>query len=48
MGDEHAAEAGWVAQLVAGLSAYFYSIGYDKKQFRQEVDAAVAHITGSA
>ena len=48
MGDEHIKEAAWVAQSVAGASAYMYGVGYSKETFIQEVDAAVEHIKKSA
>jgi len=37
-------EAGWVAQSVAGASAYLYGTGYDKARFRSEVDKIVEHV----
>ncbi len=48
MDDEHVKEASWVAQSVAGLSAYLYGIGYSQEKFMQEVDAIVEHIIKSA
>ena len=48
MGEEHIKEASWVAQSVAGWSAYFYGIGYSKEAFVQELDAIVEHLKKSA
>jgi len=42
--DEQVKEAGWVAQSVAGASAYLYSLSYDQKRFRDEVDRMLEHI----
>ena len=42
--DEQMMEASWVAQVVAGLSAYVYGIGYDKELNQREIDATVEHI----
>ena len=44
--DAHVQEAAAVAQQVVGFSTYLPAIGYAVAQFRQELDAAVAHITG--
>ncbi len=48
MNDEQVKEASWVVQVVTGLSAYLYGIGYDVEKWQQEVDAAVEHIKKSA
>ena len=48
MGDEHVKEASWVVQSVTGASSYLYGVNYDPEKFRQELDAAVAHIKKSA
>jgi hypothetical protein len=37
-------EAGWVAQSVAGASAYLYSTGYDQTRFENEVNQIAEHI----
>ena len=42
--DEQFKEASWAAQVVVGLSAYMYGIGYDKELNQQEIDATVEHI----
>ena len=42
--DEQIKEASWVAQVVAGLSAYMYGIGYDKELNQREIDATVEYI----
>ena len=40
-------EASWAAQVVAGLSAYVYGIGYDKELNQREIDATVEYIKKS-
>lgn len=41
MDDEQIKEAGWVAQNVAGASAYLHSVGYSRELFLKELDALV-------
>jgi hypothetical protein len=42
--DEQIKEASWAAQVVTGLSAYMYGIGYDKELNQREIDATVEYI----
>ena len=48
MSDEQVREASWVVQVITGLSAYFYGIGYSQETFMQELDMIVEHIKKSA
>jgi hypothetical protein len=41
-------DAGWAAKVTAGLSAYFYGIGYSKEQYVKDLDKIVKHIKQSA
>ena len=45
MGEAAVQEASATAAQVVGFSAYLHGIGYSVEQFKQELDAAVAHIT---
>ena len=42
--DEHLKEASWVAESVAGASAYMHGVGYDMQRFKQEVDTIVHYL----
>ena len=42
------AREGHIVQVVTGLSAYLYGIGYSQEKFMQELDAIVEHIKKSA
>ncbi len=44
MSDEQVKEASWVVQVVTGISAYLYGIGYSQETFMKELDATVEHI----
>ena len=48
MSDEQVREASWVVQVITGLSAYLYGIGYSQEKFMQELDMIVEHIKKSA
>ena len=48
MDEEHIKEASWVANAVAGISAYLHGIGYSKAKFNEDLDAIVEHIKKSA
>ena len=38
MSDAQIEEAAWAARFTAGVSAYFYGIGYDKERFQEELE----------
>ncbi len=44
MDDSHIQEASMAADMVAGLSAYFHSIGYSVDKFKEELSGMVQHI----
>ncbi|MDA8387549.1 MAG: hypothetical protein M0Z58_02655 [Nitrospiraceae bacterium] len=44
MGDEEIKEASWVAQSVAGTSAYMHGINYDRKKFEEELESSIEHL----
>ena len=44
MDDEQIKEASWVAQYVAGISAYLYGIRYSHEQAKEELEQIVEHI----
>lgn len=44
MSDEQIKEAGWMAQSVAGASAYLHGVDYDAGKFRQELGKIVDYI----
>jgi hypothetical protein len=44
MDEAHVQEASTTVNLVVGFSAYLHGIGYSVKQFKQELDQAVAYI----
>ena len=48
MSDEQVREASWVVQVITGISAYLYGLGYSQETFMQELDAIVEHIKKSA
>jgi hypothetical protein len=48
MSDEQVREASWVVQVITGISAYLYGIGYSQQTFMQELDAIVEHIKSQA
>jgi alkylhydroperoxidase/carboxymuconolactone decarboxylase family protein YurZ len=48
MGEEHIAEASWVAQSVSGASAYLHGVDYSEEKFREELRAMVEYIKRAA
>jgi hypothetical protein len=48
MDESHIQEASAAVNLVVGFSAYLHGIGYSVDKFKQELDAAVAHIQSHA
>jgi hypothetical protein len=44
MSDEHVREASWVAQSVAGASAYLHGVGYSVEEFKKELERTMEHI----
>jgi hypothetical protein len=48
LSDAQIEEAAWAARFTAGVSAYFYGIGYDKGQFLEDLDRIGKYIMESA
>lgn len=47
LSEEQIREAAWMINIISGISAYLYGIGYDVDQWKEELNAMMEHVKKS-